>query len=82
MESLARTAPEPQRRYLLCPPDLPWEADPLRENPHDRERLYDLYRRRLMDLGAIYQVISGVGVGRSGAAISAIDAWLQRSSEQ
>jgi nicotinamide riboside kinase len=77
--SLASTAPGPQRRYLLCPPDLPWEADPLRENPHDRERLYDLYRGRLTELGASYQVISGAGAGRSAAAISAIDGWLDIS---
>jgi nicotinamide riboside kinase len=79
VESLASTAPEPRRRYLLCPPDLPWEADPLRENPDDRERLYDLYRRRLTELGASYQVISGAGAGRSAAAISAIDGWLDIS---
>jgi len=24
---------------LLCQPDIPWEADPLRENPKDRDRL-------------------------------------------
>ena len=23
--------------YLLCRPDIPWEPDPLRENPFDRE---------------------------------------------
>jgi nicotinamide riboside kinase len=79
VELLASTAPEPRRRYLLCPPDLPWEADPLRENPHDRERLYDLYRRRLTELGASYQVISGAGARRSAAAIRAIDGWLDIS---
>jgi nicotinamide riboside kinase len=25
--------------YLVCQPDLPWEADPLRENEEDRDRL-------------------------------------------
>ncbi len=79
VELLARTAHEPRRRYLLCPPDLPWEADPLRENPHDRERLYDLYQRRLTELGASYQVISGAGSGRTAVAISAIDGWLDIS---
>ncbi len=76
VESLENTAPEPRRRYLLCPPDLPWEPDPLRENPQDRQRLYERYQRRLNDLGAIYLVIAGVGAGRSVAAVSAIDAWL------
>ena len=76
VESLENTAPEPGRRYLLCPPDLPWEPDPLRENPQDRQRLYERYQRRLNDLGAIYLVIAGTGAGRSIAAISAIDGWL------
>ena len=29
--------------YMLCEPDIPWEYDPLRENEHDRYRLYDQY---------------------------------------
>ena len=39
-EAYARQSP---RHYLLCKPDLPWEADPLRENPEDRERLWQIY---------------------------------------
>ena len=33
------------RRYLLCQPDMPWEPDPLRQNPHDRDRLFDGHLR-------------------------------------
>lgn len=33
--------------YILCEPDLPWEYDPLRENEHDRYRLYELYKNVL-----------------------------------
>ena len=33
--------------YLLCAPDIPWEADPLRENPMDRYDIYDLYEENL-----------------------------------
>ena len=32
---------------LLCKPDLPWEPDPLRENPHDRDRLFGIYEQEL-----------------------------------
>ena len=28
---------------LLCKPNIPWKEDPLRENPNDRDRLFDLY---------------------------------------
>ncbi|MCB9183353.1 MAG: ATP-binding protein [Flavobacteriales bacterium] len=34
-------------RTLLCAPDMPWEPDPLRENPHDRDRLFEVYRQWL-----------------------------------
>ena len=43
--------------YLLCKPDFAWEPDPLRENPFDRERLFNVY---LKDLHAKpYTIISG-----------------------
>jgi NadR type nicotinamide-nucleotide adenylyltransferase len=35
-------------RILLCAPDIPWEPDPLRENPQDREWLYQRYRDTLL----------------------------------
>ena len=45
--------------YFLCKPDIPWEPDPLRENPDDRERLFKLYEQDLIGLGASYNVLSG-----------------------
>lgn len=33
--------------YLLCAPDLPWVDDPQRENPNDRNRLFEIYRQEL-----------------------------------
>jgi len=33
--------------YVLCEPDLPWVYDPLRENEHDRYRLYEIYKNAL-----------------------------------
>lgn len=33
--------------YLLMTPDIPWESDPLRENPDNREELFMLYRQEL-----------------------------------
>ena len=35
----------PSDLYLLCNTDLPWEDDPLRENPLDRDILLHLYKR-------------------------------------
>ncbi len=49
--------------YLLCKPDLPWEADAFRESPNQAERdlLFQLYIDELDKIGASYHVISGEG---------------------
>ena len=33
--------------YLLLQPTLPWTYDPQRENPDDRNRLFQIYRKKL-----------------------------------
>lgn len=63
----------PPAGYLLCAPDLPWEPDPQRENPHDREVLFDRYRRELEGLGAPYRVVRGTDPGqRFQGAVAAV----------
>jgi nicotinamide riboside kinase len=44
---------------FLCYPDLIWEADPLRENPHDRDLLFELYEKELKNSGTSYVIIRG-----------------------
>ncbi|MBL7941307.1 MAG: ATP-binding protein [Flavobacteriales bacterium] len=45
---------------LLCDPgDVPWEPDPLRENPYDRSRLFDRYRLSYDQLHRDYRVMQG-----------------------
>jgi nicotinamide riboside kinase len=48
-----------KRFYLLCKPDIVWEEDPLRENPANRMKLFDLYKKELENLGCNYNVIEG-----------------------
>ena len=50
---------EENRVYLLCSPDIPWQSDPLRENPNDREELFKIYQTELSDLGHTYFIING-----------------------
>jgi len=38
---------ENYRHYFLCSPDIPWEYDPLRENPKDRDRIFNAYIKEL-----------------------------------
>lgn len=67
--------------YLLCAPDIPWKADTLRENPHDRHELLAIYEEELRQLGVPFVRIQGVdpedrlrqairAVDRTGARIS------------
>ena len=45
--------------YFLCKPDIPWEEDPLRENPKDRERLFFIYENQLKELNLPYSILFG-----------------------
>ena len=60
-EAIARQS---KRLHLLCAPDLPWEADPLRESEHDRERLFGVYQAVLTDLQLPFAIIAGRGRAR------------------
>lgn len=46
--------------YLLCRPDIPWIADPLRENPDDRDDLFLLYQQKIEALGLPFAIIEGI----------------------
>lgn len=46
-----------ERHYILCPPDIPWEPDPLRENPADRAELYQIYLQALEEYELSYEVL-------------------------
>ncbi len=50
---------KPADFYLLCGTDIPWEADPLRENPNEREELYDIYKKELRALRVPYLEVKG-----------------------
>jgi nicotinamide riboside kinase len=79
-ELSASAGREVGRAYLLLAPDLPWTADPLRENPHDRERLFELHRHGLDEMRVPYEVVRGSGRARvqcgfdqASAVLSALD---------
>jgi len=63
--------------YLLCYPDIPWVPDPLRENPHNRHELFELYMEELLNYGKKFIVIEGSDYHkRIGTAIQAVDRFL------
>jgi NadR type nicotinamide-nucleotide adenylyltransferase len=59
--------------FLLCRPDLPWEADSVRENGgENRIRLFEEYRNELIHYGFSFVEISGTDDQRLNNAIDAI----------
>lgn len=67
----------PYDLYLLMDIDLPWQDDPLRDFPNQREYFMEVWHRELKALNANYKVISGVGDVRLQNAIATIDAFLE-----
>ena len=49
--------------HLLLKPDLPYESDPLRENPNskDRQELFELFQQEIENLKLRYEIIDGTG---------------------
>lgn len=45
--------------YFLMYPDIPWEYDPLRENPDDRLELFERFETELNQFGKTYHIIQG-----------------------
>jgi len=59
--------------FLLCEPDIPWEADSVRENGgENRIKLFEEYKTELINYQFNFVEISGTGEQRLANAISAI----------
>jgi NadR type nicotinamide-nucleotide adenylyltransferase len=58
--------------YFLTDIDMPWEEDPQRENPEQREELFGLYKKALDDMRAKYILLSGNEEKRIEKALAAI----------
>lgn len=61
--------PRPADLYLLCVPDFPWQPDPLREHPEEREVLFEWYERLLRERGLRYKVLRGAATERLEQAV-------------
>lgn len=60
--------------YLLMDIDLPWENDPLRDFPEDREHFMSIWKQELNNLDADYKVVSGIGDERLNNGLKAVSA--------
>lgn len=62
--------------YFLCGTDLRWTFDPLRENPDDREMLFECYKTELIRYEKAYFELWGDEEKRLSAAIGFLkDRW-------
>ncbi len=59
--------------YLLLDIDTPWQDDPLRNFPNQREHFMQVWHQELKAINAKYTVISGTGAERFENAVKAID---------
>ncbi len=64
--------PSPNTLYCLCTPDIPWEADDLREHPTERELLFVHYHELLQQLQANFIVLQGSVAERLKIALEVI----------
>ncbi|MEM8899763.1 MAG: ATP-binding protein [Bacteroidota bacterium] len=60
--------------HLLTDIDLPWEEDPLREHPHRRKELFDIYQKELFSAGVPFEIVRGQGPDRLASALKALEA--------
>jgi NadR type nicotinamide-nucleotide adenylyltransferase len=58
--------------YLLCTPDLPWEADPVREHGDDRDYFFEWYKREVEQTGKPFVIVNGIGNERFNNAKNAL----------
>ncbi len=66
----------PYDLYLLMDIDLPWQDDPLRDFPNQRDHFLEVWKNELHALKAQYIVISGLGDDRFQNALSAVHTLL------
>lgn len=66
----------PYDLHLLLDVDVPWAADALRDRPHFRRGMLELFRRELGEAGRNVVEIGGAWEARFAAAVAAVDGLL------
>lgn len=65
--------------YLLTAADIPYEDDPLRENPSDRPELFEIYRQALIEAGVDFGIVKGASKKRIQDAIEFVNELLTKA---
>ncbi len=58
-QALWQQEASPATHYFLCAPDFPWQDDPLREHPEERDILFEWYEHLLQTAHLPYTVLQG-----------------------
>ncbi|MNN65231.1 hypothetical protein D3C81_1807160 [compost metagenome] len=66
----------PYDLYLLMDIDLPWQDDPLRDFPEQREHFMEIWKTELEAVGGQYRIISGEGQQRLVNGLTAVNDFL------
>ena len=66
--------------YLLMDIDLPWEDDPLRDFPNEREHFMKVWKQELNLIQADYAVISGVGDDRYFSGLKTVKDFINQNA--
>lgn len=61
---------------FLCKPDIPWEFDPMRENPENRDELFDLYHSFLTENKQNFVVVEGNEQQRQLIVVEVLSAFI------
>jgi len=72
----------PYDLYLLTAPDLPWEYDPLRENPGKGEFFFNWYQQILNKHNFNYAIVEGKGLSRLQNAILLVEDLLNKTDRK
>jgi NadR type nicotinamide-nucleotide adenylyltransferase len=67
--------------YLLTNLDVPWTPDHIRDRPHLRNEMHELFRKELIERNLPYVEITGTEEIRFRNAISAIEKYFQTVAE-
>jgi len=62
--------------YILTYYDIPYEADPLRENPKERAYFFEIYKKLLIDSSIPFLIVKGSREERFKLAMNRIDTLL------
>ena len=65
--------------YLLCRPDITWQFDPQRENPYNRDKIFDRYLEELKNQNTNFVEINGLNYTRLNNAILHVESYIHIS---